>query len=286
MGAKNILKLLLKLSISGLALYFVFKHIDTSATFQLIGSAHPGYLLLALLSLFLSQVVSSFRLHDFFKAIELNLSQIFNFKLYLAGMFYNLFLPGGFGGDGYKVYILRKKFGKKISLLVQAAILDRVSGLVAIVAILVAFFPLLEAGSSKKMIALIGLPFLYLIFLFLIKRLFPVFLKVLRKTNFQSLCIQGLQLLCAVFILVSIGTEDGLLNYLFLFLLSSIASAIPVTIGGVGSREIVFLFGADYLTTIVASSIALSLLFFILTALIALGGLYFSVNDNYINSIE
>ena len=284
MAPKDILKLLLKLCVSGLALYFIFRKIDTATTFQLIRNANLLFLLLALAFLFLSQVISSFRLNAFFKSIGLELSPVFNFKLYLAGMFYNFFLPGGFGGDGYKVYVLKRKFQKKITQLAQATILDRVSGLVAIVAILLVCFPLLGVGSSIKILSLIGILLLYGGYLVILKSWLPVFLKFFRKTNLQSLFVQGLQLLCAIFILKAIGVETGFLNYLFLFLLSSVASAIPITIGGIGSREIVFLYGANFLITEVTQSIALSLLFFILSAIIALGGLYFSVNDNYLSA--
>ena len=45
-----------------------------------------------------------------------------------VGMFYNLFLPGGIGGDAYKVYQLRKYHQGRTFAIVQAMIFDRLNG--------------------------------------------------------------------------------------------------------------------------------------------------------------
>jgi len=37
-------------------------------------------------------------------------------------MFYNLFLPGGIGGDGYKIYLLNKLSNKSIKSLTTVTI--------------------------------------------------------------------------------------------------------------------------------------------------------------------
>lgn len=61
----------------------------------------------------ISKIISSIRLNRYFKDINLSLSQTYNLKLYYLGMFYNLFLPGGIGGDGYKIYIIKNILNKK-----------------------------------------------------------------------------------------------------------------------------------------------------------------------------
>ena len=66
-------------------------------------------------------------------------------------------------------------------------------------------------------------------------------------------------------------------NYLFLFFLSAIAGSVPITLGGVGAREVVFMWGALYLGVDENSAVALSLLFYVASAITALPGIVFTV---------
>src|SRR3954447_21597201 len=61
--------------------------------------------------------------------------------LFLIGMFYNQFLPGGTGGDIIKSYLLLKETDKKAGALL-AVVFDRLIGLVALVTITVALVSL------------------------------------------------------------------------------------------------------------------------------------------------
>ena len=106
----NIIKLLLKLGFTTLLGYLVFQKIDFQQVKSIFMKSGPGYIIAALLSYFASQVISSWRLLGFLRSIGLHLGFGFNLRLYMLGMFYNVFLPGGIGGDGYKIYLLRKKF--------------------------------------------------------------------------------------------------------------------------------------------------------------------------------
>src|SRR5690554_3121371 len=101
------LKTVFKLLVAAGALYWVSRQVDLGE----VGSALLGsdFLFLALAFLFYvcSQVIASSRLNGHFQAIGLQLTERYNFRLFLLGLFYNLFLPGGIGGDGYKLYFLR-----------------------------------------------------------------------------------------------------------------------------------------------------------------------------------
>ena len=111
---KKLLKPLLQLLVTGLALYLVLRKTDLAKLFSIIRNANPWYLLLSLLFFNISKLFNAVRLNRFFKAIGIELSAMYNLKLYYLGMFYNLFLPGGIGGDGYKIYILQKNHGLKM----------------------------------------------------------------------------------------------------------------------------------------------------------------------------
>ena len=100
-GPIKLLKPLLQLLVTALALYLVLKKTDVAKLAGFIRGANLWYLLLALLFFNISKVFNAIRLNRFFKAIGIELSAMYNLKLYYLGMFYNLFLPGGIGGDGH-----------------------------------------------------------------------------------------------------------------------------------------------------------------------------------------
>jgi hypothetical protein len=117
-------------------------------------------------------------------------------------------------------------------------------------------------------------------FFILIRRFFPDFSGNYMKTSLQAFLVQGLQVLCAFTIFRSIGGDEKEVEYLFLFLISSVVATLPVTIGGVGSREISFLYGAQILGLDQNLSIALSLAFYSITVFTSFWGIVFSFNGN------
>lgn len=222
-----------------------------------------------------SQLVSSVRLNQFFNQIGLNLGFVENLRLYFLGMFYNLFLPGGIGGDGYKIYVLRKKFDISVKKLLGAIFNDRLSGMVAIVILVFTLFYFVPIEFRFKPLIfsiLILAPVGYNVLLFIFFKQFrPIWVKVLALAT----SIQSLQLISAWLILLALGGSNDFASYLMLFLISSLVSIIPITVGGVGAREMVFLYGAQFLGLQVDQCVALSLMFYFISVIAsAFGGLY------------
>lgn len=272
---KNIVKTVLKFIVSGGALYVVFRNIDWQLTKDVFLNANIGWLLVAMIFFIASKILSSFRLNLYFKNIGLSLSEKFNLNLYWIGMFYNLFLPGGIGGDGYKVYLLNKKFGTKVKPLLKASLLDRLSGLTALLMLAGLGYLLIDQRAfSKWLVWVVGasiiltLPVYYII----IRRLFSDFVSSYRKSTLYSFGVQVLQVICAYFILISLGVEDHYLSYQVLFLVSSVVAIFPFTIGGIGARELTFILGYQFLGIDQNIAVAFSLLFFLITAIISLIG--------------
>lgn len=276
-------KLLLKLFLTGLALFIVYRKIDVRRTTEALLEARLGWFLLAVLAFAVSKVISSFRLNRFFKAISLHISELYNLRLYWVGMFYNLFLPGGIGGDGYKVYILHNFFKTPLKLLVSAVLLDRISGVVALG--FLAFLLGLFSSAYNELpqygrLVWAGLLLIYPAYYIFTNLLFAAFKPVLHLTNFQSLGVQFFQLVCAFFVLLSISVYDHQTDYLVLFLLSSVVAAMPITIGGVGARELVFVFGYTYLPIDRDAAVAFSVLFFLVSVINSLAGSFLSAEPD------
>lgn len=282
-GISKQLKTILKLLLTGLALFLVFRKVDTTQLLQLTKSIHWLWLIPAIIFFILSKVFTAFRLNLYFKNIGIKLSESQNWRLYLIGMFYNLFLPGGIGGDGYKVYLLNKEFKTPVKKLIQSALLDRLGGLIAIVFLLFGLFLIVDIQVeflespfwNGLMIAglILTIPAFWLAQKFFFRDFLPSFW----PANAWSFAGQIAQLICAWFILKSLGITENILAYQLVFLLSSIVAVLPLTIGGVGARELVFVYAHRYAGIEETAAVAFSLLFFLISAAVSLGGAFIKV---------
>jgi uncharacterized membrane protein YbhN (UPF0104 family) len=275
---KNLSKWLLKFGLSSLALYFVFKKVELNRIVEIALSSDPIYLALALLAFNSSKIISAFRLNQFYKAIEVNLTEKYNLSLYYLSMFYNLFLPGSIGGDAYKVYLLKQEGKGSLKMISMATLLDRVSGLALLV--FLSFFLVLINQELQQLnylfpFTVIGL-ILTLPSYYLFTRLFfKSFTSKFWSTTHLSFWVQFGQLLCAFFILFAIGVESHYLDYLVLFMVSSVVAVFPFTIGGIGARELVFLYAHQYIAIDESQAISFTLLFFSTLASSSFLGLIF-----------
>lgn len=242
-------------------------------------------LLLALLSFNISKLQSARRLLHLFSAIQVPIAPVENIKLYYVGMFYNLFLPGGIGGDAYKVYYLHKRYGNTVKQLLAAVLLDRIAGAAILVCLALAFALFTDdlfsqlpemAWWAALAGALCAIPALVL----LIRKVFPGFRIVTGTTVTISFQVQMMQVVCALAILWSMGIQSHLLLYFSLFLVSSLAAMLPVSIGGVGLRELMFVYASMYLPIDEAASVALGLLFFLITCVSSLAGVVIKLPEN------
>jgi len=275
---QNCIKVLLKVLFSGAAIYYVSMKIDFAEVWHAITDADFFYLALAFLLYVLAVLLSSFRLNTIFAALPLKISNWTNIKLYWMGLFYNFFLPGGVGGDGYKVFLLNKYFGVKVKKLLSAVFAERVSGLSIILIYILALVYYINYDIPYKGWYFLLIPVVsagYYLFLWIINRSLT---KVFWKVTAWSLVIQGIQMLVVVSILKAMGTavngQWG--NYLFLFFLSTIAAAIPVTLGGIGAREMTYAVGAGYLGIEQGHAVALSLIFYFISLTSSIPGLFYS----------
>ncbi len=288
------IKLLAKILITGFALWYVFRKIDVSDLVSTVARANPFWLFVAFVMFALSKLVSAYRLNTYFHQIGIPLADRYNIRLYLLGMYYNLFLPGGIGGDGYKVYLLNKSYPVSAKKIFWAVLLDRVIGVLALFCMAVLLSLFIPYPQQYKYAVSLLIPVSILVAYVVYGKFFGYFQKIFFKTNIQSFWVQLLQLLCAIFILLALHVEAHFVEYLFVFLISSIVAVFPITIGGLGAREVTFLFGAQYLMLEESSAIALSTLFYIITALLSLTGIYYSIRPqkmgerekmNYINQL-
>tara|TARA_R110000823_G_scaffold315704_1_gene450945 strand:- start:181592 stop:182491 length:900 start_codon:yes stop_codon:yes gene_type:complete len=279
---KKWLKLVAQIVIAAIAIYFVIGEIDLEEYKKRLLGVNIGWLIMAVLAFNLSKLIAAFRLNHFFRAIQVNLDSSFNLKLYYVGMLYNQVFPGGIGGDGYKVYLLNKRFKTPIKGLIAATLLDRICGVVALG--FLTFLMALVGGEAYGLmegygfLIWVGLIISYPCYYVLVYFLFPTFKKVNHTTNLQALVSQLLQVLCAFFMLKSLSVTDGYLDYFTLFLTSSVAAAFPISLpGGLGVREGLMVLGAapDLFNLDKNAALAFASLFFLITLFSSLIGLIY-----------
>ena len=275
---KNQLKTALKILLTGGALYLVFQKIDTDNLLQLSKTLSWGWLVPAIALFVGSKVATAIRLNAYFANIHISLSFWENWRLYLIGMFYNLFLPGGIGGDGYKVYLLNNQFKTPVKELLKASLLDRLGGLIAILGLLFGILLVIELplplGNPRigKILFAVGAIGMIPGFWLLQKFLFSNFLPSFWQGIFWSIVGQLAQMAAVVCLLLALGVQDKFLAYQAVFLLSSIVAVLPLTIGGVGARELVVVYAHSYAGIQETEAVAFSLLFFLISAAVSLSG--------------
>lgn len=202
-------------------------------------------------------------------------SQMLGFKggfwnynsLYFLGMFYNLFLPTGYGGDVVKA--LYQSTDRRPPSKIFAAItilLDRLSGLAALLLIggvaslgLKAQLGMYGALMTWCLVALVvgGIVALFLLprFAFVPRKLRFMAL-ILRKkwgslipVGVLSLIVQLLNIFIYISVFDSLGAQLSFAQVIFAYAVVTIATLLPVSINGLGVREsgwagLVIAFGA------------------------------------------
>ena len=263
----------LKVLVTVLCLWYVSQKIDWSLTWQLLERSSKWWLILAASLFTLSKIVSSYRLNIYFKNISVDLTQVENLKLYWLGMFYNLFLPGGIGGDAYKVILLNRQQKHPVKKLTAAVLLDRISGVAGVGILLALYYFLIYRGGQYSYLVLAAIVPGLLVYYIIVKKFFPSFVLSFWSTLWLGFLVQVLQVLCVYCLMSSIQISASSNQYVFLFLLSSIVAILPFTIGGLGAREVVFLWGSQQFNLDTHHSIYISILFYLITLLISLVGI-------------
>jgi len=260
-------KLIIKIVFILLAFYIIFQKIDFNEL-KNIKLQNPFFLFLAFITFNLSQIISALRIHIFLKQINITPTFKKQLMLYYVGMFYNTLLPGGIGGDAYKAYKFEKSYSKGYKLIIKTMLLDRISGLFAILFLI----GILVLGI-KKFFFLSILIFTPIILFFIHK--LTDFKQIFLSTFIYSLIIQLLQAISFIFILLSLGVKEHLIEFMILFFISSIVSVIPISIGGVGLRELTFLYGLEFLGLNPIIGVISAFLFFLISIISsAMGALF------------
>jgi glycosyltransferase 2 family protein len=271
----NITKTVLKIAVTVVLLYFVFKRVPLNEVKNRLLNANYWWMFAALVCFFLSIVVSSWRLRSFFKSINLRLDARFNFRLYLLGLFYNFLLPGGIGGDGYKIYMLNKSYKLPAKKVFWAIMFDRLSGLWAIGLItvgLIFFIPQINIHIGIPLSVFLGASAVYYFVAYIF---FREYTHYFFAGHAKAVLVQGLQVMAIICVLLGQDFDGKFSPYLLSFLISALATVIPITVGGAGLRETVFMELTKVFPMDKSLAVFLPGSFYIISLVVALLGVYY-----------
>jgi uncharacterized membrane protein YbhN (UPF0104 family) len=274
------IKLLLKIGITIICFWYISTKIDFSKTWEALLKANWWWLVLGVLLYAFSKFISAFRLNIYFRNIGLGLSEWDNMKLYWLGMFYNLFLPGAISGDAYKVIILNRTHNAPYKKTSSAVLLDRFSGLLGL-GVLLCVYGLIVLDESLYHSILIGGTILsvFVIYSF-VQFLFKDFKQGFWTTFFIGVLVQAIQVVCVYAIMKSINISTNQSEWIFIFLVSSAISVLPISLGGgLGTREVVFAEGARFFNLQPELGVVISLLFYLNNLFSSLWGAYYIFHE-------
>lgn len=267
------LKWLLKFSITIALLWWVFHRIDLESVSQAISKADKLLLALAVVPYLASRITAAVRLTTILQAHQVGLSHYGGVHLHWISMFYGMFLPGGLGGDAYKLLRLKQHFPAQGTMLLTRILLwDRIIGFVMLgllagIITMVRFYDNMFIAAIPALV-LSGAGILW----WSARKWLPGIIAVLGRTLLLSFGTQVFQIICTGFLLFSMGESSHWADYALLFLISSIATVFPLSIGGIGVRELVYLRGSVMLGVSEPIAVTVSVLFDIIVTATAVTG--------------
>jgi glycosyltransferase 2 family protein len=268
-------KWLLKLLVTGCLLYWVLRNIDRQSLLNAIHAADKRLLSAAFIPYLVSRVTAASRLTVILNRINLPISHRSGLHLHWVSMFYGIFLPGGLGGDAYKLYQLKQHFPEhRTALLTTALLWDRIIGfavLLLLAALLFAAGLYIPWGIGVILPAGLVAGFA---FLMAARRWLSAILPAMGRLILLSLLTQLAQMLSVCILLLAMGIHGNFEDYMLIFLLSSIAAMFPLSVGGIGIRELVFMQGAVMLGVSEHAAVTVSVLFDIIVTLTAVSGAF------------
>lgn len=237
----------------------------------------PGVLFFGLASVAMALLIAAERWRALLLSQGFQVERAATYRMTLVGTFFSYFLPGGVGGDVVKAYYVVKNLGERRAQAVGTVVFDRLIGLFtmilfALITSLVEYEILLQHPALKSFILLLAglfVAFLAVFWLMWSRRtsqLRDAWLKRLERINFVhqalfrlnqfqlrkmafvrivalSLLSQSFSLLFFITIAPFMGESAIPLSvFLFCVPLGFMATAIPISPGGIGVGQAAFLF--------------------------------------------
>jgi uncharacterized membrane protein YbhN (UPF0104 family) len=239
--------------VSILLLGFMVWRVSPGRLLSLWRDAEPAPLVGAFLLLLMGQVLSGYKWGLLLRTYQATVGSVQAIWTYFVGMFFNTILPWSYAGDGVRSYMATAEMGLPLRLSIATVVIDRVSGYLALVLLgLLGLSFLYWPLPATIALAAIGAAGLILMasFLprysssikslpgpasqFLAERTLAVSLRQALPLSFVFHCIA---ILALGLIIRGVGLDLPWAYIAVAELVSSTASVVPLSLGGIGVRE-------------------------------------------------
>lgn len=269
-------KTMLKLIISVAIIVIIVRKIDEKLLLQTIREASPLWLLWAIAWFIISKIISAFRFNTLLSTEDIHLTTRQNLRLYWLGMYYNLLLPGGISGDGYKIKVLMETFNRPFKRIFTVTLLDRITGVIALGQLCLILLFWIPEFQKYWFFVVPGFFISLIVSWWISKWAKGKISSVWIQTTFQSIGVQGAQTIATLGLVLALGQGEHWADYLILFLASSLVAMVPFTIGGAGARELTFFYGSRWLDIHTEKAVAIGFLFYLISTIVSLFGMIYS----------
>jgi len=272
-----------KVILTAIAFWFVASKVNLPLFSSIIMNLEWTWFLMALGAWFLSRLAAGWRTGCLLNGYGMKLAPVVNMTLMFKSSLYNTVLPGAITGDAVKGIYLHRWGSLSSKTIIVLLAIDRGSGLWAVLVLLSAML-MVQLPVNDLQFFLWGGGFFCLVLgmKWLVMRLLqaPAGWMFWHITA-VSLCVQLLQVASSFFTLRSMQVTTATSDYLFAFLISSLASVIPISIGGAGVREVAFVLVEPWMTSayVIETGVALGLMLFLINVLSVLPGLFLKLPE-------
>jgi uncharacterized membrane protein YbhN (UPF0104 family) len=239
--------------VSILLLGFMIWRVSPGRLLSLWRDAEPAPLVGAFLLLLMAQVLSGYKWGLLLRTYQTTVGSVQAIRTYFVGMFFNTILPWSYAGDGVRSYMATAEMGLPLRLSIATVVIDRFSGYLALLLLgllglsflywpLPAMIALAAIGAAGLILMASFLP-RYSSSIkslpgpasqFLAERTLAVSLRQALPLSFVFHCIA---ILALGLIIRGVGLDLPWAYIAVAELVSSTASVVPLSLGGIGVRE-------------------------------------------------
>ncbi len=152
---RKLISNLLKVGVTAVGLYLVFRQIDFRQTIEILLQANIYWLGGSFLLVNLGLIVRAYRWQLLLQGLGVKISFRRLVNLYFVGNFFNSFLPSGFGGDVVRILEITRDVSADVAA--GTVILDRLSGLLMLFVMALVALPLQSVTLPQNLFMMLVL---------------------------------------------------------------------------------------------------------------------------------
>ncbi len=249
-GMKTAFWSVVKYTLAIALLVLVIRHAGVDKIFGYLKKIPPFQLVLGFALISCAQIASAMRMRFFFRSAGFHLNARFAIILFYVGAFYNFLLPGGIGGDAYKVVLTRRRMNLTAKQGIHIMLADRASGLCVIMFTMYAGLMALDFHDTipyAKPLIIAAALVTFTGYLFFSRLLLKQRPGVMIGSLPYSVCTQGLWVAGVLIICGALSGSAYAVEYIVLYCTASITGMVPASPGGLGIKEYTYYKGAELL---------------------------------------